>query len=383
MAADPPRKTPHGRGSIVCVGRERNVRELLADQLREIFGHSHDVVSAASAEEALGAAFKIHKEDRVLDLVISDTQLSGMQGDRFLEIVHGRFLGVKKILLVSGAGDTDSILYALNNAKLDKYITKPWTRDDLSFVVEALLKELRLSRANEKLLHDIQRKNRELEAALQRVREAQRELERGYQHTLQSLALALEAKDRYTAGHSERVCRFAVLLARELGLPDDEVEVVRSAALLHDIGKIGMPEKVLRKEGGLTAAEFSQMQEHPATGAQILSPVRSFSRCLSGVRHHHERYDGLGYPDGLKGEEIPISARIILIADTFDSITSDRSYRKARTVEYAVRQLQGNAGSQFDPRCVEAFVRLLSDKKIYAGPQEPLAAVPALPLQRG
>jgi putative nucleotidyltransferase with HDIG domain len=383
MRADSALGAGEQRGAIVCVAREKNVRELLADQLRELFGHGHDVVSTASAEEALGAAFKLQKEGRVLDLVISDTELSGMQGDRFLEIVHGRFSGVKKILLVSGRGDAESILYALNNAKLDKSMTKPWSRDDLSFVVEALLKELRLSRANDRLLRDIQRKNRELEAALQRLREAQRELERGYQHTLQSLALALEAKDRYTAGHSERVCRFSVLLARELGLSEDEVEVVKSAALLHDIGKIGMPEKILRKEGGLTAVEFSQMQEHPATGAQILSPVSSFSRCLAGVRHHHERYDGLGYPDGLKGEEIPIAARIILIADTFDSITSDRSYRRARSVEYAVRQLQSNAGTQFDPRCVEAFVRLLRERKIYGGPAETAAAAATLPLQHG
>ncbi len=347
------------------------MRELLADQLRELFGHSHEVAAAASAEEALGALFKMQKEGVALDLVISDAKMPGMQGDRLLEIVHDRFPGMRTILMISGGADMDSVLYALNNAKLDKYIHKPWSRDDLQFVVGALLKEIALNRANERLLHDIQEKNRALEVALRRLKEAQREVEGGYLHTIQSLALALEAKDRYTAGHSERVCRFSVLLARELGLSEKEVEVVKHAALLHDIGKIGMPEKILRKEGGLTAAEFGLVQDHPSVGAQILSPVRSFARCLAGVRHHHERYDGMGYPDGLKGDEIPMGARIILIADTFDSITSDRSYRRARSVEYAVRQLRANAGTQFDPRCVEAFLRLLAEKKIYTADEAP------------
>lgn len=367
---------PAPRGAIVCVDDERMMRELLTDQLTSLFGSTHEVASAATAEEALGALFKLQKEGKVLDLVLSDAKMPGMQGDRLLEIVHQRFPGVRKILLIASGGDMDSVLYALNNAKLDKYIHKPWSRDDLQFVVGALLKEAALNRANERLMGDLQAKNRDLEVALQRLQEAQREVEKGYLTTIQSLALALEAKDRYTAGHSERVCRFAVLLARELGLPEDEVEIVKHAALLHDIGKIGMPEKILRKEGGLTAQEFSLVQDHPAVGAQILSPVRSFSRCLAGVRHHHERFDGMGYPDGLKGEQIPVAARIILIADTFDSITSDRSYRRARTVEYAVRQLRANAGSQFDPRIVGAFVGLLAEKRIYGEPESPAAGEP-------
>jgi len=375
----PFKQTGRPTSAIVCVDDEKIMRELLADQLRELFGETHEVGVASSAEEALGLLFKMQKEGKTPDLVISDVTLFGMQGDRFLEIVHNRFPGARKVLIISGAGDMDSVLYALNNAKLDKYINKPWSRDDLQFVVQALLKEIRLNRANEKLLHDIQEKNRALEAALRDLKQAQRDVEMGYVHTLQSLALALEAKDRYTAGHSERVCRFSVLLARELGLPEDEVENVKHAALLHDIGKIGMSERILRKEGGLTAAEYAMVQEHPAVGAQILSPVRAFAPCMAGVRHHHERYDGMGYPDGLKGEDIPVTARIILIADTFDSITSDRSYRRARTAEYAVKQLRANAGRQFDPRCVEAFLRLLAQRKIYReedtpGGDEPAAA---------
>ena len=366
------------RHAIVCVDDEKMMRGLLSDHLQELFGSTHEIATASAAEEALGVLFRLQKEGKTIDLVISDARMPGIQGDRFLEIIHTRFPGVRKILLISSSAELDSVLYALNNAKLDRYINKPWTRDDLQFAVGALLKELDLSRSNERLLHDIQEKNRTLEVTLARLQEAQREVEKGYLHTIQSLALALEAKDRYTAGHSERVSRFAVLLARELGLPENEVEVVKHAALLHDIGKIGMPEKILRKEGGLTADEFSLMQGHPAVGAQILSPVRSFARCLAGVRHHHERFDGMGYPDGLKGEEIPVAARIILIADTFDSITSDRSYRRARTVEYAVRQLRTNASSQFDPRCVEAFMRLLADRKIYLEKDAAAAGEPAL-----
>ncbi len=353
------------RGAIVCVDHERNFRELLADQLRSLFGTSHDVGVAQSAEEALGLLFKFQKQGRTLDLVLSDARMTGMQGDRFLEIVHDRFPGTRKIMMVSGAGDMDLVLYALNNAKLDKYIQKPWSKDDLQFVVGALLKELDLGRANERLLEELQHKNRALEGALRDVKDAQKELEHSYLHTIQSLALALEAKDHYTAGHSERVCRFSVLLARQLQLSKPDIEIVKQSALMHDIGKIGMPEKILRKEGALSAAEYELMKQHPRTGAQILSPVRAFSRYVPGVRHHHERYDGTGYPDGVKGTDIPISARVILIADTFDAITSDRSYRRARSVSYAVKQFEINSGSQFDPEMVNAFLGLLKARKIY------------------
>jgi response regulator RpfG family c-di-GMP phosphodiesterase len=361
------------RGAIVCVDDERNFRELLADQLRELFGSSHDIGAARSAEDALGLLFKFQKEGRSLDLVLSDARMTGMPGDRFLEIVHDRFPGVRKIMMVSGTSDMDLVLYALNNAQLDKYIQKPWSRDDLQFVVGALLKELDLSRANVRLLGELKHKNQALEAALRDLKDAQGELERSYLHTIQSLALALEAKDHYTAGHSERVCRFSVLLARQLELTEHDIETVKHSALMHDIGKIGMSEKILRKEGGLSAAEFELMKQHPCTGAQILSPVRAFSRYVPGVRHHHERYDGKGYPDGISGEDIPVSARIILIADTFDAITSDRSYRRARTVSYAVKQFEANAGTQFDPKMVKAFMNLLRDRKIYREAEPPHA----------
>ena len=353
------------RGAIVCVDDERNFRELLADQLRGLFGASHDVGAAESAEEALGLLFKFQKKGCTLDLVLSDARMIGMQGDRFLEIVHDRFPGTRKIMMVSGASDMDLVLYALNNAKLDKYIQKPWSKDDLQFAVGALLKELSLGRANERLLEELQHKNQALEGALRDLKDTQKELEHSYLHTIQSLALALEAKDHYTAGHSERVCRFSVLLARQLQLPEYDIETVKQSALLHDIGKIGMSEKILRKEGTLSGAEYDLMKQHPRTGAQILSPVRAFSRYVPGVRHHHERYDGTGYPDGVKGTDIPVSARVILIADTFDAITSDRSYRRARSASYAVKQFEANAGSQFDPEMVKAFLDMLRAREIY------------------
>ncbi len=379
MAATVTLSSVQPRGAIVCVDSERNVRELLADHLRELFGHSHDVAAASSAEEALGLLFKFQKEGKSLDLVLSDARMTGMRGDRFLEIAHNRFPGIRKIMMISGAADMDQVLYALNNSKLDKYITKPWSKDDLHFIVGALFKEIGLNRANERLLLELKDKNEALEIALRNLKEAQQELEHSYLHTIQSLALALEAKDRYTAGHSERVCRFSVLLARQLKLPEPKVSEVKHSALLHDVGKIGLPERILRKEGVLTAAEYKLMQAHPITGAQILSPVRAFARYVPGVRHHHERYDGTGYPDGLKGENIPISARVILIADTFDSITSDRSYRRARTVSYAVKQFIANSGTQFDSQIVEAFLQLLKDRKIYREGEAdaPVAGEPA------
>jgi diguanylate cyclase (GGDEF)-like protein/putative nucleotidyltransferase with HDIG domain len=180
-----------------------------------------------------------------------------------------------------------------------------------------------------------------------------------YLATIKSLALAIDAKDQYTHQHILRVQRYAVAIAKELGLSGSDLEAVNTGALLHDIGKLGVPEYVLMKPGRLTPEEFDKIKKHPEIGEAILDPVEFPWPVLPVVRHHHERYDGKGYPDGLKGEEIPLNARIMAVADVYDALTSSRSYRRAWTHERAVETITKDAGTHFDPDVVAAFLNII------------------------
>lgn len=180
------------------------------------------------------------------------------------------------------------------------------------------------------------------------------------QTAVRALAQAVHIKDRYTRGHGERVGFAAVLIARELGLDEDRTEVLRCAGILHDIGKLGVPARLLRKEGPLTPAERRIMEQHPEHGAEIVRGLDFLGEARAAVLHHHERMDGRGYPHGLAGERIPEVARIVAVADAFDAMTSTRSYRRGRPVAAALEELERCAGTQFDPRMVAALRRALA-----------------------
>jgi len=175
--------------------------------------------------------------------------------------------------------------------------------------------------------------------------------------TIRSLAAAIDAKDPYTRGHSERVAVYSVAIARELGLDERSLERVQIAALLHDVGKIGIEDAVLRKPERLTDAEYDVIKRHPALGASIMAPIRQLKDIIPGMRHHHEALDGSGYPDGLAGGEIPLMARIIAVGDTFDAMTSDRLYQKAKDDHAVIQMLQRLSGTRYDPKAVQAFIK--------------------------
>jgi putative two-component system response regulator len=177
--------------------------------------------------------------------------------------------------------------------------------------------------------------------------------------TVTSLALAIDAKDHYTQGHSQKVSAYAVMIAEALGMDPPEVEEIRLAGLLHDIGKVGIPEPILNKSGPLDAAEWETMKTHTELGAKILEPLEAMKRIRLMVRHHHEFYDGTGYPDRMEGERIPHGARVIAIADAYDTITSERTYKKARTPEDAFLELERCASNQFDPSLVRVFIEVM------------------------
>ena len=183
-------------------------------------------------------------------------------------------------------------------------------------------------------------------------------LEEIYLDVITALASAIDARDSYTHGHSHRVTEYAVLIAEEMGLDPEEVDIIRNASILHDVGKIGIKEEILKKPGKLTEEETLEMQYHPFIGTRILQPVKLLEPVLPLVYHHQEKYDGSGYPEGLKGEEIPLGARIIGVCDAFEAMTSDRPYRKALSVEKAMAELRNESGRQFDPEVVDVFFRL-------------------------
>jgi len=184
---------------------------------------------------------------------------------------------------------------------------------------------------------------------------AQQDTRSAYVGAIRALALALDARDPYTAGHSERVSAISVAIGHQMQLPEDDLDTLRLGALLHDIGKIGISDDVLRKPGPLTPAEFESIKEHPVTGARILRSVPFLARHLPIVELHHERPDGKGYPHGLRANEIPLLARIVHVADAFDAITSARAYRPARAASDALQELWRHAGSQFDAEAVQAL----------------------------
>ncbi len=193
------------------------------------------------------------------------------------------------------------------------------------------------------------------------LRKSHRQMQRSVLQSLLGLANALEAKDEYTRGHSERVAGLAQRLALAAGLGIAEAKTIAEAGLLHDLGKIGVPEHILRKQGPLTDEEWIAMRRHPLTGAQIVAPLEFFADAALIVRHHHERHDGSGYPDGLKGDGIPVGARIVAIADVYDALTSERPYRRKLARAEAVQIMRDDAGLTLEPRLTELFLDLVID----------------------
>jgi len=184
-----------------------------------------------------------------------------------------------------------------------------------------------------------------------------------YLDTIRALAAAIDAKDPYTKGHSERVSKNAVALAQEMNLPDREIENIEYSALLHDVGKIGIEDSILGKKDKLTDQEFKKIKEHTIMGANIIKPVDFLKNSYKAVYHHHERYNGNGYPDGIKEEEIPLSARIIAVVDAYDAMGSDRPYRKKLGKDIIIKELKEQSGKQFDPEVVKVFLSIIEGKK--------------------
>ena len=360
------------RPVILIIDHNSATRAAHKKEIEGVCPKEIEVITVSTGEESLDTLYKCRDQQRPIELVVVSQSDRGIAGGRLLEIINAQFPLVGKILL-SDTPSLDEAIYSFNNAGVDRYIPLPWSAEDIKFTITTLLRQREMKRLNQQLLADLRDRNEELTVAMQELKEARHELERSYMQTIQSLAVALEAKDRYTAGHSQRVSKFATLIARSMALPKDEIDLVAQVALLHDIGKIGMSDLILNKPANLTDEERELVKSHPVVGAQILGPVRTFAKHVAGIRHHHEMFDGNGYPDKLRGEEIPLAARVVCLADSFDAMTSTRPYRVGLPMEVALQEMTRMRGRQFCPEVVDAFVRVLRSTGVIE-PEQPSSA---------
>ena len=259
------------------------------------------------------------------------------------------------LILISGAAALAANLVAIVHWFHTGYLTFE-TSNQAEIQIAVIVMCFAGSYVASKLYNEITRQNYEYVKKLSKKNE---QIERMTTQSITTFANALDAKDPYTEGHSERVSAYSTRMARELGLSEEEIDNIRLVALLHDIGKIGVPDSVLKKPGRLTDEEFGLMKQHTVVGSEIIKDINSIPGVVIGARYHHERYDGRGYPDGLKGEEIPFIARIIAVADAFDAMTSNRIYRKHLTTEQVFSELEKGAGSQFDPVIAQLLIDML------------------------
>jgi putative two-component system response regulator len=332
-----------GSANCLIVDDEPSVRRSLVRMLQAQGFHCFE---AGSGREALGVLERIGEAP----LVISDMRMPELDGIGLLEAVRQRFPDTSVIML-TGMGETTTAVDCLHMGAAD-FLLKPISVSELQARVSRVLEKRALVLQNRYYQENLERQVHE---QAQRIQEL-------FLQGVQMLARALEAKDAYTRGHSIRVSQYAVGTARQLGFCGTRLDGIRLGGELHDIGKIGTREAVLHKPGVLTADEFRQISEHPALGERMLSPLAQESPdVLRIVRSHHERLDGTGFPDGLRGEKIPIEARIVAVADAFDAMTTERPYRQSRPPEAAVTELRRVAGTQLDPAAVEAFVDAFPD----------------------
>jgi putative two-component system response regulator len=329
---------------ILIVDDEREITEILADLLSE----EYECLKAGSAEQALDClrAGEFH-------LVISDITMPGMSGLEMIPYVK-QLSPDTVVVMISGMQTVESAIGALRLGAFD-YLMKPFDLRQVEAVVKRALEHHELvvaKRRYENHLEElVEQRTVELDRALN-------SLEDSYRSTLKALTAALETRDSETHGHSERVVTYSLRLGREYGLSSEEMKALEFGSLLHDIGKIGVPDSILRKPAKLTEEEWVRMREHPLHGQQILRGIEFLQGAARVVAQHHEQWDGSGYPVGLRAEEIDVCARIFSVADAFDAITSDRVYRRGKSYEAASQELDDWAGRQFDPKVVEVFHRV-------------------------
>jgi putative nucleotidyltransferase with HDIG domain len=331
---------------ILVVDDEETIREIVSSMLTTA---GYKCQQAASGMEALA----VLESGEEFELMLSDLMMANLDGIGLLERTKERFPEMP-VVMVTAVHDISVALAAIRNGAYD-YLLKPFEREQLLATVRRALENRRLKQENRAYQTGLESL---VAARTEQLKKALVDLERSYDITLEALGGALDLKDRETEGHSRRVTLFTIAIAREMGLPKSQVDVIARGAFLHDIGKMAIPDKILTKPGALTPDEVTIMREHCYHGYQILNRIPFLAEAAEIVYSHQERYDGTGYPRGLKGEQIPLGARMFSVADTLDAITSDRPYRPAQTLQAAREEIERWSGKQFDPDVVKVFLSM-------------------------
>ena len=352
--------------SVLFVDDEANILKALERMLRS---EPVQVLTASRPSEALELIDRYAPQ-----VVVSDQRMPDMSGVDFLASVRARHSDVVRMMM-TGYTDMTIAVEAINKGEIYRLITKPWNDDELKATLRQAFDHYDLKAEIKRLNHVAREQNFRLQDMNKNLEEKVRdrtkqldakhyELRTAYIQTIRALAEAIDAKDAYTRGHSERVAVYASRIGREMSLRTELIERIYFAGLLHDVGKIGIPDAIITKPARLSDAEYELMKQHPEIGAKILEPVEFLHSVTPCVRHHHEWFDGSrsGYPDRLAGDQIPLPSRVIVVADTVEAMTSDRPYRKALPLDVVVRELHKYSGTQFDPVVVEAFLKLLEDE---------------------
>jgi putative two-component system response regulator len=346
---------------LLIVDDEDSIRRVLALELKK---SGYDCLEANSGEEALEIA-----GNQPVDAVLSDLQMPGMDGLELLREIKRRFPDVA-VVMITGNHEVDSAIAAIQ-AEADDYLLKPFDWQTIRCRIERALERTALKK-----------KVREYQNGLEEMLARRTtQINRLTLHVIQSLVTALEARDPSTDGHSRRVTLLARQLGIAVGLNHRDLEILQVAAMFHDLGKIGIRENILTKQGSLSDEELEHIKSHPEIGVKVLEPLLEFHEILPLILHHHERYDGCGYPSGISGDSIPVGARILAVVDSFDAMVSDRPYRSGIPIVEAFVRLRGSAGSQLDPLLVQQFLALAEKGILKNIPTHPDTALSTYPIR--
>lgn len=318
--------------------------------IQQVLKGKYTVLTAAGGKEGLDLMAQ-----NSVDLVVLDLRMPDMDGITVLKEIKKRYSDTEVILLTAYAG-VESARSAVRLGALD-YLSKPFDKDEVINVIERGLQKRRDLKRTRSEHEDLLRTKESLTNEIETTRQ---NLMLYYEGTIKALIYAIDAKDHYTFNHSEHVAKLSSVIADEMGFSKIRKDKLQHAAIMHDIGKIGVNEQILRKEGLLNKEEHDEMRKHPEIGARIVNAVPFLEDTVEVILYHHERFDGTGYPEGLRGDKIPLTARIVAIADTVDAMMRDRPYRKALSHSKLTDELKNGAGTQFDPE----IIKLIIDNKI-------------------
>ena len=340
---------------ILVVDDELSVREILAEGL-EVFGFETKMAADADEAEAILREAPFH-------VMLTDIEMPGRTGLDLMISAKKSYPDLD-VVMVTGVVDAKTAIMAIRKGASD-YVTKPFNLEEVQIVVDRTFEKRRLiseNRSYQEHLEDlVEQRTSELVEKHTEVEGLYDELQNSYESSLQALVTALDFRDNETQGHSYRVVEYAVLVAQAMDVVEPELTWIRRGAILHDVGKIGIPDSILKKPGKLDPQEWDEMKKHPEMGYRMLQHIRFLEPALDIVLSHQERFDGSGYPQGLEGEAIPLGARIFSVVDTFDAMTSDRPYRKALSIDDARAEIKEWSGRQFDPRVADAFLSIAAE----------------------